>query len=61
MVLATGIKFVLFTTPSHPSPEALLRKVYECYADHLKDPFYTTEMPIRSEVFDVKMAAVCYH
>lgn len=53
-----GTKFVLLTTPSHPFPEQVLRKVYETYADHLKDPFYTTEMPIRSEAFDTKMAAV---
>ncbi|ORY58657.1 Sybindin-like protein [Leucosporidium creatinivorum] len=54
----TGTKFVLLTTPSHPHPDQVLRKVYETYADHLKDPFYTAEMPIRSEAFDVKMATV---
>lgn len=54
----TGTKFVLLTTPSHPSPDQVLRKVYETYADHLKDPFYMTEMPIRSEAFDAKMAVV---
>jgi hypothetical protein len=54
----TGTKFVLLTTPSHPYPEQVLRKIYETYADHLKDPFYTVEMPIRSETFDTKMAAV---
>lgn len=53
-----GTKFVLLTTPSHPFPEPLLKKVYETYADYLKDPFYTVEMPIRSETFDVKMASV---
>lgn len=53
--LRTGIKFVLLTTPSHPSPETVLRRIYETYADHLKDPFYTVEMPIRSETFDNKM------
>lgn len=53
-----GTKFVLLTTPSHPHPDQVLRKVYETYADHLKDPFYTVEMPIRSETFDTKMAAV---
>lgn len=55
-----GIKFVLLTTPSHPTPDVVLRKVYEVYADHLKDPFYTVEMPItRSEAFDTRMASVC--
>ncbi|GAA5830266.1 hypothetical protein JCM3766R1_002847 [Sporobolomyces carnicolor] len=53
----TGIKFVLLTTPSHPNPGVVLKRVYECYADQLKDPFYTVEMPIRSEQFDQKMAA----
>ncbi|GAA5887783.1 hypothetical protein JCM16303_002329 [Sporobolomyces ruberrimus] len=53
----TGIKFVLLTTPSHPNPASVLKRVYECYADQLKDPFYTVEMPIRSEQFDQKMAA----
>ncbi|GAA5831637.1 hypothetical protein JCM5353_000986 [Sporobolomyces roseus] len=52
----TGIKFVLLTTPSHPNPALVLKRVYECYADQLKDPFYTTEMPIRSESFEEKMA-----
>lgn len=51
----TGIKFVLSTTPSHPAPDAVLKRVYETYADYLKDPFYTIEMPIRSEVFEQKM------
>ncbi|KAL8293062.1 hypothetical protein RQP46_000756 [Phenoliferia psychrophenolica] len=54
----TGTKFVLLTTPSHPSPDQVLRRVYETYADYLKDPFYTTEMPIRSETFDTKLASV---
>ncbi|SCV66890.1 BQ2448_5536 [Microbotryum intermedium] len=54
----TGTKFVLLTTPSHPHPDLVLRRIYETYADHLKDPFYMVEMPIRSERFDTKMAAV---
>lgn len=38
----------------------VLKNVYRVYADHLKDPFYTVEMPIaRSDAFDQKMAAVC--
>jgi len=51
-----GIKFVLLTTPSHPAPDTVLKRIYETYADQLKDPFYTVEMPIRSEAFDHKMA-----
>ncbi|KAH8917202.1 Sybindin-like protein [Atractiella rhizophila] len=56
---ATGTKFVLLTTPSHPNPHAVLKKVYEAYAEHLKDPFYKSEMPIvRAEVFDEKIKAL---
>ncbi|KAK4058812.1 hypothetical protein OIO90_000258 [Microbotryomycetes sp. JL221] len=47
----TGTKFVLMTTPSHPHAEQVLRKVYETYADYIKDPFYTIEMPIRSSTW----------
>jgi len=54
----TGIKFVVITTPSHPSPKLILAKVYEIYAEHLKDPFYKSEMPIRGEHFDEKCRQV---
>ncbi|KAK4053834.1 hypothetical protein OIV83_001490 [Microbotryomycetes sp. JL201] len=54
----TGTKFVLMTTPSHPRADRVLRRVYETYADYIKDPFYTIEMPIRSESFDTKLTAV---
>jgi trafficking protein particle complex subunit 4 len=53
-----GIKFVLITSPSHPTPDAVLRRIYEAYADHLRDPFYKAEMPIRSDKFDAELAAV---
>ncbi|GAA94217.1 uncharacterized protein L969DRAFT_86338 [Mixia osmundae IAM 14324] len=52
----TGTKFVLISSPSHASPESVLRKIYEAYADVLKDPFYTAEMPIRSAAFDARVA-----
>lgn len=56
----SGIKFLLLTTPSHPSPLTVLQNVYRVYANHLKDPFYTVEMPIaRSDAFDAQMTAVC--
>lgn len=58
LAVPAGTKFVLLTTPSHASPESVLRRVYETYADQLKDPFYQPENPIRSAVFDQKMAAV---
>ncbi|KAK5240400.1 hypothetical protein LTR16_010685, partial [Cryomyces antarcticus] len=42
----TGTKFLLFTSPEQPNVDAILRRVYELYADFvMKNPFYTTEMP----------------
>ena len=33
--------------------ETVLKKVYELYADYvMKNPFYSLEMPIRSEKFE---------
>ncbi|KIP10851.1 hypothetical protein PHLGIDRAFT_64753 [Phlebiopsis gigantea 11061_1 CR5-6] len=56
---ATGTKFVLLTTPVEPTAEAVLQKVYEVYADAvMKNPFHTPEMPIRSEAFDTRIAAL---
>lgn len=55
----TGTKFVLFTSPSHPSPPKLLSRIYEVYADLLKDPFYTAENPIRNETFDKRCQTIC--
>ncbi|TKA73319.1 hypothetical protein B0A49_03128 [Cryomyces minteri] len=49
----TGTKFLLFTSPEQPNVDAILRRVYELYADFvMKNPFYTTEMPVRCEKFD---------
>lgn len=49
----TGTKFLLFTEPQQPNTEAVLKKIYELYADYvMKNPFYTVEMPIRCEKFD---------
>ncbi|PLW13066.1 hypothetical protein PCANC_04490 [Puccinia coronata f. sp. avenae] len=55
----TGTKFVVFTSPSHPSPSRLLSRIYTVYADLLKDPFYTIENPIRNESFDRRCQAIC--
>ncbi|EGG12009.1 uncharacterized protein MELLADRAFT_32724 [Melampsora larici-populina 98AG31] len=55
----TGTKFVIFTSPSHPSPNKLLKKVYEAYGELLKDPFYVVENPIRNEAFDLKTKSIC--
>lgn len=39
--------------------EQLLRKIYELYADYvLKNPFYSLEMPIRCELFDVNLQSL---
>lgn len=39
--------------------EQLLRKIYELYADYvLKNPFYSLEMPIRCELFDINLQSL---
>ncbi|KAM0749430.1 Sybindin-like protein [Meredithblackwellia eburnea MCA 4105] len=53
----TGTKFVLLTTPGFAGTDVVLRRCYECYAELMRDPFYTVEMPIRSENFDTKLAS----
>ena len=55
----TGTKLVLLTSLAEISAESVLQKVYEAYADAvMKNPFHTPEMPIRSEGFDLKIAAL---
>jgi hypothetical protein len=50
---------VLLTSLAEPSANTVLQKVYETYADTvMKNPFHTPEMPIRSEGFDVRIAAL---
>jgi hypothetical protein len=53
----TGVKFIVVaTTLITQSLDALLRKIYELYADYaLKNPFYSIDMPIRSDKFDEAM------
>ncbi|KAJ3080685.1 Sybindin-like protein [Rhizoclosmatium globosum] len=52
----TGTKFLLVTDPLQANVDALMRKVYEVYADYvMKNPFYTPEMPIRAELFDLNL------
>lgn len=58
----TGLKFVLVSTNNFRSntsvsiAENLLRKVYCVYSDYvMKDPFYSLDMPIRSELFESKV------
>ncbi|KAI9221994.1 Sybindin-like protein [Blastocladiella britannica] len=53
----TGIKFLLLTDPQQPQVDSLVRRVYDLYADYvMKNPFYTPEMPVRCELFDVHLA-----
>ncbi|KAJ7112450.1 transport protein particle complex subunit [Mycena crocata] len=59
LLTATATKFVLLTSLAEPSPENVLQKVYEIYSDAvMKNPFHTPEMPIRSEGFDTRIAAL---
>ncbi|KAJ3097485.1 hypothetical protein HDU97_004852 [Phlyctochytrium planicorne] len=53
----TGIKFLLVTDPGQPNVDAYMRRIQDIYADYvMKNPFYTPEMPIRAELFDLQMA-----
>lgn len=50
---------MLLTSLAETSANAVLQKVYEAYADAvMKNPFHTPEMPIRSEGFDTRIAAL---
>lgn len=54
----TGIKIIVLADPKHSGIDALLRKIYEIYSDYaLKNPFYSIDMPIRCELFDVNLQA----
>ena len=49
----TGTKFLLFTDPDMGNIDAVMKKIYELYADYvMKNPFYQLEMPVRCEAFD---------
>eukprot|EP00245_Coleochaete_scutata_P005905 TRINITY_DN19896_c0_g2_i1.p1 TRINITY_DN19896_c0_g2~~TRINITY_DN19896_c0_g2_i1.p1 ORF type:complete len:143 (-),score=29.45 TRINITY_DN19896_c0_g2_i1:77-505(-) len=55
----TGTKFFVATETTATGMDALLRTIYELYADFvLKNPFYEVEMPIRCELFDFNLAAL---
>lgn len=52
----TGMKFVVVADSTTPNLDQFLRKLYELYADFAtKNPFYSMEMPIRCELFDVNL------
>ncbi|KAK2160162.1 hypothetical protein NP493_1662g00007 [Ridgeia piscesae] len=51
-----SIKFMVIADPKHGSQDALLKRLYEIYADYaLKNPFYSIDMPIRCELFDTSL------
>lgn len=55
----TGVKFMVVSECVQIGVEQLLRKIYELYADYvLKNPFYSLEMPIRCELFDVNLQSL---
>ncbi|KIJ69130.1 hypothetical protein HYDPIDRAFT_123258 [Hydnomerulius pinastri MD-312] len=59
LLTATGTKFVLLTSLTETTAEAVLQKTYEAYADAvMKNPFHTPEMPIRSDGFDSRITAL---
>ncbi|KAK5316249.1 hypothetical protein LTR70_006417 [Exophiala xenobiotica] len=44
----TGTKFLLFTDPSMPNTDGLIRGIYDRFADHVcKNPFWHIDNPIR--------------
>jgi hypothetical protein len=50
---STGIKLIVVAEKTAQGLDALLRRLYELYADFaLKNPFYSMDMPIRCERFD---------
>ena len=50
---------MLLTSLSETNTESVLQRVYEAYADAvMKNPFYTPEMPIRSDGFDSRVTAL---
>ncbi|CAH1796534.1 unnamed protein product [Owenia fusiformis] len=56
MQTLTGIKFIVVTDIRQVGVESLLKKLYEVYADYaLKNPFYSIDMPIRCDLFDINL------
>ncbi len=46
--LDTGVSFFVLADPTHSNIDALMKKLYELYADYvLKNPFYALDMPIQ--------------
>ena len=52
-----GVKLYVVADPGQSDTESVLAKIYSLYADYvLKNPFYTTDQPIRCEQFDIELA-----
>lgn len=52
----TGVKFFVLTDTRVNSMDVFLKKFYELYGDFaLKNPFYSLEMPIRCDLFDINL------
>jgi len=46
----------LFTEPQQPNVDAIIKRIYELYADYvMKNPFYQSEMPVRCEGFERRL------
>lgn len=59
LIYILGLKFIIFTDSAAgiPSHEMTCLKLYEIYSDFaMKNPFYTAEMPIRAELFDINIS-----
>lgn len=55
----TGTKFLLFTDPAEAQErvDERMRRLYEVYAEFvMRNPFYSLEMPVRSEKFERAVA-----
>jgi len=47
---------MIVSEPNQTGMDVLLKRIYELYADYaLKNPFYSSEMPIRCELFDTNL------
>lgn len=57
----TGTKFLLFTDPSMPNCDTLVRGIYERFADHVcKNPFWVMDNPVRIEGWERALNAFLF-
>ena len=56
LMAVTGTLFFLTAEPRTPNLRGLLREIYVLFSDYvMKNPFHQMEMPIRSQLFDIKL------